>query len=319
MKAILWKISLLALVLIGCYYFFMGQLAGHFVNDNYSKFTHQSPSLIIGLSRAHNGISPRHLDSMLQAIPYQGGFLNFAFEKSQSPYGKVYMEAIKRKIPKHTTRGVFILCVSPASFTASVRFTTDQDIYENDKNSLIGKISELNQNPNFEYIRKGYGGSLYRGLFPHNPQITTVFHSNGWEEFTLSSEHYHVSEEEVAKWTSQTIGSYKRVLREHPEVVSQYRIESFKQIISYLKQHGQVFVVRLPVESLILGMENQWWKEFNTEMTLLSAAKDVPYFDFSDATQYKTYDGSHLSSSYAKEFSIRLAMEIQRYYRTPLM
>jgi len=319
MKALLWKIPLLALVLIGCYYFFMGQLSRQFVNDNYAKFTHQSPSLIIGLSRAHNGISPGILDSALQSIPHEGGFLNFAFEKSQSPYGKVYLEAIKKKVPKHTTRGIFILGVSPASFTAPVRFTTADEINKNDQQSLVGKISELNKNPNFEYIRKGYGGSLYRGLFPHNPQITTVFHDNGWEEFKRSSKNYLVSDEDVAKWTSQTMGGYKRVMKERPEVVSEFRLKNFNEIISFLKQHGQVFVVRMPIDPLVLGMETQWWKEFNTEMTLISAAKDVPYFDFSDATQYKTYDGSHLSSKYAKEFSVHLAEDIQRYYRTPLM
>ena len=319
MKALLWKIPLLALALIGCYYFFMGQLSRQFVNDNYAKFTHQSPSLIIGLSRAHNGISPEILDSTLQSTPYERGFLNFAFEKSQSPYGKVYLEAIKKKVPKHTTRGIFILGVSPASFTAPVRFTTADEINKNDKQSLIGKISELNKNPNFEYIRKGYGGSLYRGLFPFNPQITTVYHDNGWEEFKRSSKNYHISDEDVAKWTSQTMGGYKRVMKEQPEVVSEFRLANFNEIISFLKQHGQVFVVRMPVDPLVLGMETQWWKEFNTEMTLISAAKDVPYFDFSDATQYKTYDGSHLSSAYAKEFSVHLAEDIQRYYRTPPM
>src|SRR5699024_10679758 len=184
-------------------------------------FTHQAPSLIIGLSRAHNGISPAILDSMLQSFPYQGAFLNFAFEKSQSPYGEVYLEAIKKKIPKNTTRGIFILGVSPASFTAPTYFKTSQDVIENDQKSLIGKINELNKNPNYEYIRKGYGGSLYKALFPYNPQVTTVFHSNGWEEFKLYSDHYRISEEDIANWTSQTMGEYRRVMKTNPEVVSQ--------------------------------------------------------------------------------------------------
>jgi len=258
------------------------------------------------------------MDSVLHTVPYEGGFLNFAFEKSQSPYGKVYLEAIKKKIPKNTTRGIFILGVSPASFTATVRFTTAEEINKNDEKTLVGKISELNKDPNYEYIRKGFAGSLYKGLFPYNSQVTTVFHDNGWEEFKLSTKNYQVTDEDIAKWTSQTMGGYKRVLKEQPEVVSEIRIESFKELISFLKQHGQVFVVRMPVDSLVLGMEIQWWKEFNTQMTLISAANDVPYFDFSDATQYRTYDGSHLSSAYAKEFSVRLAEDIKRYYRTPL-
>ncbi len=319
MKGILWKISILALFLIGCYYFFMGELARGFVNDNYSKFTHQSSSLIIGLSRAHNGISPKILDSILAEIPYQGGFLNFAFEKTQSPYGGVYLEAIKKKIPEQTKQGIFILSVSPGSFMRPIHLTSAQEIDNLDKKSLVGKIKQLNKNPNYEYIRKGYGGSLYKGLIPHNAQITTVFHDDGWEEFRLSAEGYQVSKEDVAHWTSQTIGGYRRMMKTNPEVVSTYRIERFKTLISYLKQHGQVFVVRMPLDPLVLGMENQWWKEFNTEMTLISASFDVPYFDFSDAREYKTYDGSHLSSPYAKEFTVRLANEIRRYYRNPMM
>lgn len=316
-KEILWKVTILALILIGFYYLFMVLLAREFVNDNYSKFTHKSTSLIVGLSRAHNGISPGVLDSVLYDTPYEGGFLNFAFEKSQSPYGKIYLEAIKKKIPQMTTRGIFIMGVSPASFTAPMHFKSPQDIDANDKRSLIGKVSQLNTDPNFEYIRKGYAKSLYKGIFPSNERPTTVFHDNGWEEFKLYAEHYTVTQEDIENWTSQTMGGYKRVMKQNPEIVSNYRLERFRQTIAFLKQYGQVFVVRMPVNPLVLGMENTWWKEFNTEMTLISADQDVPYFNFSDATQYKTYDGSHLSSSYAKEFSAMLAKEIRQYYRLP--
>lgn len=319
MKEILWKISILTLFLIGSYYFFMGELARGQVNDNYSKFTHQSPSLIIGLSRAHNGISPKVLDSALSEVPYQRGFLNFAFEKSQSPYGKVYLEAVKKKIPEKTKQGIFILSVCPGSFMTPIQLTTEQEIEDLDKKSLVGKINQLNKDPNYEYIRKGYGGSLYKALIPHNAKITTVFHNDGWEEFRLSAQGYRVSNEDMAHWTSQTIRGYRGMMKTNPEVVSTHRMESFKSLISYLKNHGQVFVVRMPLDPLVLGMENQWWKEFNTEMTLISASFDVPYFNFSDASQYKTYDGSHLSSSYAKDFSTRLANEIKRYYRNPQM
>src|SRR5690606_17884978 len=119
----------------------MGELARGFVNDNYSKFTHQSSSLIIGLSRAHNGISPKILDSILAEIPYQGGFLNFAFEKTQSPYGGVYLEAIKKKIPEQTKQGIFILSVSPGSFMRPIHLTSAQEIDNLDKNRWLGKLS----------------------------------------------------------------------------------------------------------------------------------------------------------------------------------
>lgn len=317
MKRILWKIAILTLVLIGCYYFFMGQLARGFVDENYSKFTHQSPSMIIGLSRAHNGISPGVLDSALQGLPFQGGFLNFAFEKSQSPYGRVYLEAIKKKIPPQTTKGIYILSVSPGSFSVPAGITTEDQIVEIDKNTLLGKIKQLNKNPNYEYIRKGYGGSLYKGLIPNNSQITTIYHHDGWEEFQLFKGSYHITQENITNWTSQTIVGYRQLMKQHPEQVSLYRMLRFQEIISFLKQHGQVVVVRLPINPLVLGLENHWWKEFNTEMTLISAKNDVPYFDFSDQMQFKTYDGSHLSSHDARAFSKRLAKEIQQYYRSP--
>lgn len=300
------------MVLCVTYVFFAWKITGTFVSDDYSKFTHQSSSLVVGLSRAHYALDPETLGEELSGLNYQGPFQNFAFEKSQSPYGEVYLRAILSKIPEDTSRGIYILGVSPGSFSASNRLETPEDILEFDSGTELGKMTEYNADPNLEFVRKCFGRSLYKGVFPHDHRISTVFHDNGWEEFRLQAPGYTITGNDIAYWQQETVEGYTKLAGVIPEHVSDYRKEWFINTIDSLQQKGLVFMLRIPMHEGILALEDQVWGSFDREMDSIAKLKGVAYLNYRDKSdEFETYDGSHLYSESAKKFSKDVARKIK--------
>ena len=106
-KSLILKISFLAAFLVICYFGFVFKITQGYVDHNYNKFTYKAGSLVLGISRAHDGISPAIIEQKLNNS-IQKPVLNFAFEKSQSAFGKVYLNAIKHKIDTTSTNGLYM-------------------------------------------------------------------------------------------------------------------------------------------------------------------------------------------------------------------
>ena len=312
------KVGVLASVLVVAYMYFATKLTQTFVSDDYAKFTHDSPSLILGLSRAHYAFDPASVMNQLTQVELQGPMLNFAFEKSQSPYGEVYLNAILKKIPQNTTKGLYIMGVSPGSFSASNRLLSPKDIYEFDAQTMIGKMTNFNAHPNLEFVRKCFGRSLYKGIWPHDHRISTVFHDNGWEEFRLSAPGYQITREDIAFWQQETVTGYTRLAGVIPEHVSDYRLEWFAHTIDSLRSRGQVFLVRVPMHEGVLALEDQVWNNFDEVMDSIAREKGVRYLNYRSRTQdFETYDGSHLYSESAKAFSRDVGEAIKTHIEQP--
>lgn len=299
-------------MLLGSYFLFAYILTQGFVGDDYPKFTHTSTNMVLGLSRAHFGMDPSTLDKELSPLTEEG-FLNFAFEKSQSPYGEVYLEATEKKLKKHTKNGIFMLCVSPGSFSVPNRLKTDKEILAFDERMMIGKVNNLNRHPNYEYVRKCFGRSLYKGLLPHDHRITTIFHDNGWEEFRLKTGEYEIDQKQIKIWQEETISGYSKIVQALPEYVSDYRINWFRKTIEKLKTFGKVYIIRLPIHQGVLELEDMVWKDFDIDMNQVASDYEVEYLNYArTGEKYQTYDGSHLYSASAKKFSRDVALEILR-------
>ena len=308
------KVGILAICLVGAYLFFSWKLTTTFVSDDYSKFTHETPSLILGLSREHYGLDPETVDRELSEVNYEGPFQNFAFEKSQSPYGEVYLHAILEKLPSQTMDGIFILGVSPGSFSAANRLKTPEEILEFDSGTMLGKMTRYNSDPNLEFVRKCYGRSLYKGLFPHDHRVTSTFHENGWEEFRLYGPGYEITAEDIRYWQDETVKGYTKLAGVIPEHISSYRLEWFSKTIDSLQKHGRVFLLRVPMHRGVLALEDQVWPSFDRQMDSIALLKSVPYLNYRDRTEeFETYDGSHLHSESAKAFSRDVARTIKDY------
>ena len=307
------KIVVLASMLAGSYLLFAYNLTRGFVGDDYPKFTHASPNLILGLSRAHFGMDPATIGKEFSKLTGNGDVLNFAFEKSQSPYGEVYLRAIKKKLKENTKNGVFLLCVSPGSFSVPNRLRTEKEILEFDERMMIGKVHNLNRHPNYEYVRKCFGRSLYKGILPHDHRITTVFHENGWEEFRLKAGKYEIDQQQIKSWQDETVTGYTKIVDALPEYIADYRMSWFRKTIEELKKYGSVYIVRLPIHKGVMGLEDRVWKDFDSDMNSVASHYNVAYLNYArTGEKYQTYDGSHLHSASAQKFSQDVALEVLR-------
>ena len=308
-KSLILKITLLASLLVICYVGFVYNISQTYVDRSYSKFTHKAGNLILGISRAHDGISPKIIEQEFNNS-IQKPVLNFAIEKTQTSYGAVYLNAIKHKIDSTSNNGLFILSVSPGSFLISKGMKDSANI-DLDKNTLLAKMTHFNSQPNYEYIRKCYDGSLYRGLLKPQKMYVDI-HPDGWLEFKSKK----IDKEKLAVkrklWMEQTNNSYQQILKHQKK--SEYRMQMLEETISYLKNYGTVVVTRIPIDPDFLILENNFWTDFNQRMNIITDRQNVPYLDFSKTGNlYKTYDGSHLYGDSAKRFTKTLCDSILKY------
>lgn len=309
LRTLIVKVMVLAGLLVGGYYLLAYKLAEGSVDYNYDKFTHRAGSMIIGLSRAHDGMVPKVIEKEFREYDIATPVLNFSFEKTQSPYGEVLFEAIKKKIDTTSRNGLFIFSVTPGNFLIS-KFLKDSPNLDLDEKTALAKLDNFNEDPNIEYIRKCYGDPLYKAFYPDKYSLR-VIHDDGWIEFLDHlGEWYTVSEEEIELWKLHT-KYYYRQLSQY-EKKSTYRISQFERMIDYLKKRGHVAIVRMPADNDLIELENGFWPEFDGEMARIASKFEVPYINYTDEEmKYRTYDGAHLFGESAKEFTARMSKDIK--------
>ena len=84
------KLLLFSFVLSATYLLLVHKLSQGYVDMYYPKFTQPGGSLVLGLSRADQGIDPSLLREELRPADFAAPFVNFA--SNQSYYGEVYPE-----------------------------------------------------------------------------------------------------------------------------------------------------------------------------------------------------------------------------------
>ncbi|UII76138.1 hypothetical protein LV716_18015 [Flagellimonas sp. HMM57] len=308
MKSFFLKVTLLFALLLGAYLFLLHRLVLGPVDGYYYKFTQEAEGIILGLSRANTGITPHILNKELSAVTKYVPTTNFAFEKFQSPYGEVYLNAIKKKLSIQKERSLSILCVTPGSLTAPKGMDSNA-IFKMDKKSMLGKVSDYTSNPNYDYIIHCYGQSLYNALITSKEDNQTTLHTDGWREFKLKSNLYEVTQEDIEYGKSFTLENHKNA--NETEKKSPYRINNLIATIAFLKTKSDVFLVRMPADSDIIELENQQWVNFDRTMDSIAQVKGITYLNYTlPSYSFSTYDGSHMHSSSAKAFTVVLAKDI---------
>lgn len=299
------------MVFVLAYIFMVDRLSKTYVDPHYYKFTQQSNHLILGLSRANEGISPAILESNLFKMKDNSSpFVNFALNEAH--FGNMYLNAIKAKIGD-LNNGVFIISISPGSFTSQKGLIKSKQITEFDKRLTIGKVSNFTSHPNYNYIIKTYPASLYNALHTKDQWPHRVSHKNGWNEIKLQSKQGLITDKDIAYWKSLNYKFYED--KAQSEVISSYRKDYFIKTIEFLKKKGQVFLVRMPCDAVFLDFENKYWSSFDTYIDSISGAYSLKYFKYSKPNKtYITYDGSHLESKSAKAFTERLSMDIMNSF-----
>ncbi|AUP77257.1 hypothetical protein [Flavivirga eckloniae] len=309
MKSFIFKTIIFSIILAVTYAYFVNKLSEGYVDPYYNKFSQEAGGLILGLSRASEGISPEVIENELSSDNFEKPMVNFAMNTVQSSYGEIYLEGIKKKIKPNAKKGLFIVSISPGSFSAPLGMD-DTNVYNMDKEGIIGKVDNLTSLPNYSYIINTYSQPLYNTLHDLNKWEHYIPHQNGWNEVTENGKFQKMKESDIKHWKSLTIRYYKRKIKK--EQLSNYRLNHFINTIQYLKTAGNVFIVRLPADTDIIALENSLWKDFDKQIDSISKKYGVKFLNYSTlGDNYKTYDGSHMLSKSAKEFSKLLSRDIK--------
>lgn len=307
MKIFFAKILIFSSVFILTYLFLVQRLTNGYVDMYYQKFTGEARSLVIGLSRADEGIRPDVVEEGLKDGNIAGPIVNFA--TNQSFYGETYLKAIQGKLrPLDGKNGIYILSVSPASFNTS-KGASLKNIEHFDKNTVMGKTSIYTANPNYDYVTSCYGDPLYNAIYNTTKWPHLTSHNDGWNEVRPLVGTAEISDADQSAWKDQNITYYHRKARE--EAFNVYRLKWFIKTIEYLSRKGNVFMVRIPADMDIINLENEYSPAFDHKMDSISRATNVSYLNYTKKDlNLKTYDGSHLTSTSATIFSGQLSKDI---------
>lgn len=304
MKKFVFKLSFF-LIPVLLFFIVAGFLADGRTDEFYLKFASpKQQSLIIGTSKAFQGLQPEIFNNVLQDN-YPGlQMFNYAFTLRHSPYGPVYFNAIKEKLDINSTNGLFILAVDP--WALSSMHNADSSINYLENTDILNRMSQFNGSPNFEYLVKNYK-KPWTDIFLSKAGTETkkmLLHKDGWLEVTLP-----MDSALVVQRTRNKIQNYRATnLIEYSATGSGVRMDYLEKTIQLLRKHGDVYLVRLPSHAEIIEMENQLMPGFDAKMEELSQVYNTKYFSFADsANNYIYTDGTHLHKSSGALLSGQLA------------
>ena len=297
MKKFIIYIILFACLILVSIYLILSKADGY-SDPYYLKFTTpRQNSLIVGTSKAAQGIIPDVASEILGVDIY-----NYSFNMNISPYGPKYLESIKRKLDKNARNGIFIITVDCWSISVNGQEPEDSFIFSENK-SCIGQIDIVDKKPNFQYLLRFMYGNYYRILFrPSDARL----HDNGWLEVLISADSASVN-----RRTKSTLAEYKN----YPTLYkySQTRFEYLVKTIEFLSKHGKVYLVRLPVSQGLMEVENKLMPDFDFKIEQISN-KTCGYLNMTSKNQMYYYiDGVHLEKNSAKIVTAEIANWIREF------
>ena len=262
----------------------------------YKRFTTPpQKSLIIGNSRAAQGIQPQVLNNKLN----RDDLYNYSFTLLHSPYGPSYYHSIIKKLNPFTRNGIFIVTVDPWSISSNCTNPNDTTSYR-ELGLCVNKVKYPNKKPNFDYILNCYDGHFFNLLT--QTEKKTYLHNNGWLEVNVNMDSVA-----VVNRTNTKIYTYKNNNLPFYNY-SSIRMEYLGKIVEKLKKHGKVYIVRLPVCKEILMIDNLVVDNFDQKMHNLANSKKVPYLNLTNLQDNLDFtDGNHLYKSSGMIVSNKIA------------
>jgi hypothetical protein len=296
----------------------LGALGDGSTDNFYLRFTSSKQnSLIIGTSRSAQGIHPNILDSVLNLGDINSMY-NYSFSINNSSYGKEYYYAIKNKINESGKNGLFIITVDPWAISSDT--TLHDNEIDIDIESIFHSMKYYNSCPNYEYLiknyKKGWGNILLKRIesnilfrnrhyFGKIDGSFTYLRKDGLLEVYTSMDSVY-----VIKNIQKKISHYNRSMSCNK--FSEFRFSYLRKTIQLLKKHGEVYLVRMPVHTSLLKIENSFDPKFDKRIMSLANSTHAEYLNFAgNSTQYSYTDGNHLYIKDAKIFSIELAERIK--------
>ncbi|SHE71774.1 hypothetical protein [Chryseobacterium vrystaatense] len=279
---------------------FLGSYADGNTDDNYMHFAVEKPqNIILGDSRGVQGVVPEVLKQKL-SVPFD----NFSLNIVQSPYGEIYLKALKRKLDPDTKNGIFILTVNP--WNLALRNIVKKAEHFPEESSPFRNMYFYNMSPNYEYLLKNLNKSWFRIYLDREAvgRSNTFLHKDGWMEVNID-----MNKDSIAARTAQKTQEYKDMLNGY--TLSEKRMKALNEIIDYLQPKGTVYLVRIPTSKNITALENERFPEFNGLMRELSGKKQIKFYDFSNRPDDYVYtDGNHMYKESSKVLSSQIADSI---------
>lgn len=286
------------------------------VDRSYLKVTTpKATSLILGTSRAAQGIFPQPINEKLGKT-FDGYIVNHGFTLGLTPYGPSYERFIKQKIIEGTKNGIFILEVDPYAFATPIQNKNDDTTYFFENLSFIGNISNSSTNPNMEYLTGFYSERHFAMEHFYNTLMDNkraILDNNIYGSMNVTVKKGAIAQGERMK---KRLDSYKRDAANVK--FSPRRYESFKRTVAYLETMGTVYLVRIPVSVMMKDMEEEAFSEFDSKMEEVAEANNCHYFNYiNECENYLTTDGSHLHKESALKLTDQICDSLLKY-RSPL-
>lgn len=268
---------------------------GGYVDYFYNKFTTpNTSSMIIGDSRALQGIQPKIINKYFSNKEFELPMLNYSFTIAQGLIGPLYRKSILKKIDSNTKNGLFIISINP--WMLGSKKENNNNIGEfKEEGSPPHNMNFVSMDPNFEYLLKNYNYFHFKAVF----RKKSFLHKDGWlEESNLPNDSIIFND-----WKKNQIKMFNGFIENYK--VSVFRKKSLDTLINDLKKHGHVYLVRTPIDKEILDVEENFYPGFDREIDALSKSHNIPYFNFNKYTNhnYSTYDGHHINKFGGKPFT----------------
>jgi hypothetical protein len=267
----------------------------------YLRFTTpKQNSLILGTSRSAQGLQPKILKDALKK-----DFFNYSFTISHSPFGKVYYESIIRKHKKEKG-AISIIAVDPWSISSWCSPPNDLSQFR-ENNLILNENKIVNLNPNIFYLIKSFNDKYINLINSENDNL--YLHKDGW----LEVDNIKMDSTSVEQRIYNKSVAYRS---NHLPITnfSSVRLEYLIKIIVYLKQYGNVYLIRLPIHKNIMEIEEELMSDFDHKIEEAVNLSDG-YLDLTPQNELFDYtDGNHLYKNSGKNVSLIVANWIKKNY-----
>lgn len=282
----------LLVLLLGLTIHLLFSLVDGYADPYYLKISSpQKTNLILGTSKAAQGIQPQYLEKTLHKE-----FYNYSFSIGVSPYGSTYLNSIIKKLDTVNKKAHFILAVDAWSISSITQNPNDTSQFRETR-SFLNKLISVNQRPNYKYLTHHFENKYYTIVAHNSPML---LHNDGWLEVFI-----HKDNTNIARRTKYTMDSYKDLAAKYQ--FSAVRLRYLLKTMEYLQQYGQVYLVRLPVDPLLFEIESNVLPDFNAVLAPAIQASN----GYLDLTQYNNdyqyTDGVHLNVQSGQKVSATIA------------
>jgi hypothetical protein len=281
------------------------------VDAFYYRFTTpKAHSLILGASRAAQGIQPEIINKMI--CSNENKIINHAFAVGPSSYGPNYFREITKKLDTTSTNGLFIISVSPGILAKDADDLKDDStlFFEVQRKLFVGNLKSSSTNPNFDYLLYHWGNRFepFTRIFKYmiNYKGISVLHADGWLEVTTDMDSL-VNNERIRRSTEENL---KKIL-----TLSNTRLYFLDKTIRYVDKYGASVLVRMPITKQMAKIESDQFPDFDEIIQQIADKYNIPYFNFIGMSgQFLTVDAYHLYKKDGERFTYLLCDSIKNYF-----